>query len=238
MKTGRRAWKCELSTIDSAFLFAGMLTAATISTAIRRPRLRSATGRCAVPPGRLGLGAQRRGDVSHGWTPETGFSRTRWTGYDEALLLYILGLGSPTLPAAAGELRRLLLDLLLGDDLRPRNALLSGRCSSTNSRTCGSTFAAFATRSCASSAATTSRTVAARRSCTGNTRSETRCIRGLWRTLLGVDGERWPRLGQRMVNGIEREFFDYLARGAPSDRTTAPSPRGPWSPPCRSPPRL
>src|SRR5437763_7363553 len=28
MDTGRRAWQCELSTIDSAFLFAGMLTCA------------------------------------------------------------------------------------------------------------------------------------------------------------------------------------------------------------------
>src|SRR4051812_22072728 len=29
IETGRRVWQCELSTIDSAFLFAGMLTAAT-----------------------------------------------------------------------------------------------------------------------------------------------------------------------------------------------------------------
>src|SRR5246127_5407902 len=29
METGRRVWQCELSTIDSAFLLAGMLTAAT-----------------------------------------------------------------------------------------------------------------------------------------------------------------------------------------------------------------
>jgi hypothetical protein len=28
MKTGRRAWRCELSTVDSAFLLAGMLTSA------------------------------------------------------------------------------------------------------------------------------------------------------------------------------------------------------------------
>src|SRR5262249_3284851 len=28
IETGRRVWQCELSTIDSAFLFAGMLTAA------------------------------------------------------------------------------------------------------------------------------------------------------------------------------------------------------------------
>jgi hypothetical protein len=29
MGTGRRVWQCELSTIDSAFLFAGILTVAT-----------------------------------------------------------------------------------------------------------------------------------------------------------------------------------------------------------------
>src|SRR5689334_23555252 len=28
IETGRRVWQCELSTIDSAFLFAGLLTAA------------------------------------------------------------------------------------------------------------------------------------------------------------------------------------------------------------------
>ena len=28
MKNGRRVWECELSTIDSAFLFAGMLICA------------------------------------------------------------------------------------------------------------------------------------------------------------------------------------------------------------------
>ena len=32
IETGRRVWECELSTIDSAFLFAGALTAAPIST--------------------------------------------------------------------------------------------------------------------------------------------------------------------------------------------------------------
>ncbi len=36
--------------------------------------------------------------VSHGWKPETGFIRYRWQGYNEALILYVLGLGSPTHP--------------------------------------------------------------------------------------------------------------------------------------------
>jgi hypothetical protein len=34
--------------------------------------------------------------VSHGWRPEKGFIWYRWEGYSEALLLYFLGLGSPT----------------------------------------------------------------------------------------------------------------------------------------------
>ena len=32
MKTGRRVWRCELSTVDTAFLLAGMLTAAAYFT--------------------------------------------------------------------------------------------------------------------------------------------------------------------------------------------------------------
>ena len=36
--------------------------------------------------------------VSMGWYPERGFIEHDWTGYDEAMLVYILALGSPTHP--------------------------------------------------------------------------------------------------------------------------------------------
>ena len=40
--------------------------------------------------------AQNQGaTLTHGWKPESGFLEFRWEGYDEALLLYMLGLGSP-----------------------------------------------------------------------------------------------------------------------------------------------
>ena len=99
MQSGRRARQCELSTVDSAFLLAGALTA-----------------RCyfdrATPGERelrwLADSMYRRTDwqwaqnagatVTHGWTPEGGFLGYRWEGYDEAMLLYTLGLGSPTHP--------------------------------------------------------------------------------------------------------------------------------------------
>ncbi len=44
------------------------------------------------------------GDVlSMGWRPESGFISSKWVGYNEAMLLYCLGLGAPTnpLPASA-----------------------------------------------------------------------------------------------------------------------------------------
>ena len=103
METGRRVWNCELSTIDSAFLFAGMLTAAAYfdrDTAdeheIREPRRRRSTA-APTGTGRTNGGAT----VTHGWRPESGFLPYRWAGYDEALLLYLLGLGSPTHPLPA-----------------------------------------------------------------------------------------------------------------------------------------
>lgn len=36
--------------------------------------------------------------LTHGWKPKRGFIKYRWEGYDEALILYVLGLGSPTHP--------------------------------------------------------------------------------------------------------------------------------------------
>ena len=43
--------------------------------------------------------------VTHGWKPERGFIKYRWTGYSEALILYILGLASPTFPLPAESYR-------------------------------------------------------------------------------------------------------------------------------------
>ncbi|MES2363282.1 MAG: glucoamylase family protein [Pseudomonadota bacterium] len=39
--------------------------------------------------------------VCHGWKPESGFLPFHWKGYDEALIVYVLALGSPTHPIGA-----------------------------------------------------------------------------------------------------------------------------------------
>src|SRR5437764_8159693 len=99
MQTGRRAWVSELSTIDTAYLLAGALTAAAYfdRDGEKEREIRS-----------LADALYRRADwrwaqngalkVAHGWKPERGFLKYRWEGYNEALLLYVLGLGSPTYP--------------------------------------------------------------------------------------------------------------------------------------------
>ena len=99
MRSGRRAHDSELSTIDTALLLAGALTAAayydrdtkeeaevreTADALYRRVDWRWALNRGAT--------------LTHGWKPGRGFVKHRWEGYDEALILYVLGLGSPTFP--------------------------------------------------------------------------------------------------------------------------------------------
>lgn len=102
METGRRVWECELSTIDTTILLGGMLTALMYFDGDTREEREIR---------RLADALYRRVDwqwaqdgglaVSHGWTPESGFLKNRWEGYNEALILYILGLGSPTHPLPA-----------------------------------------------------------------------------------------------------------------------------------------
>ena len=99
MQTGRRAWQCELSTVDSGFLLAGALTAGIYFDADTADESEIRTLADALYRRADWQWAQNQGaTVTHGWKPESGFLTYRWEGYDEALLLYILGLGSPTHP--------------------------------------------------------------------------------------------------------------------------------------------
>src|SRR5512140_2631132 len=99
MRTGRRAWQCELSTIDSTFLLAGALTAGVYFDADTADEHEIRTLADTLYRRADWQWAQDRGTtVTHGWKPESGFLKCRWEGYDEAMLLYILGLGSPTHP--------------------------------------------------------------------------------------------------------------------------------------------
>ena len=100
--SGTRAWQCELSTVDSALLLAGMLTAAAYFDA-GTPAEREIRDLAERLYARVDWAWARNGGttVTHGWKPEGGFLPWRWEGYDEALILYVLGLASPTYPLPA-----------------------------------------------------------------------------------------------------------------------------------------
>lgn len=90
------ATKSELSSIDSALLMGGVLTArqyfhedaeiVRLATEIYR---------------RMDFQWMLNGDplvLSHGWRPESGFLTARWSRYSEFTIIYVLAIGSPTHP--------------------------------------------------------------------------------------------------------------------------------------------
>lgn len=102
MDTGTRFERVELSSIDTALLMAGVLFCREYfdATDAREAEIRS-----------LADSLYRRvdwtwmennpGRLSMGWHPETGFIPADWHGYDEAMILLVLALGSPTHPVSA-----------------------------------------------------------------------------------------------------------------------------------------
>jgi hypothetical protein len=101
MQTGRRDWRCELSSIDTAILIAGALAAAEYFDG-RGSHETEIRGLVKLLYERVDWAWMLNGHdtLCHGWTPEHGFLPYQWEGYDEALILYLLALGSPTHPVA------------------------------------------------------------------------------------------------------------------------------------------
>jgi len=99
MRTGERFEDSELSTVDTAILVAGALFCQSY---FDRPDPEEAEIRS------LADDIYRRVDwrwaqpnapaISLGWSPEDGFLKYDWRGYNEAMLVYVLALGSPTSP--------------------------------------------------------------------------------------------------------------------------------------------
>ncbi|MEP7028260.1 MAG: glucoamylase family protein [Candidatus Eisenbacteria bacterium] len=100
MNTATRTWDSELSTIDTALLFAGILDA---------KQYFNGSDPEEVMIRQLADSIYYRADwnfarnfnqgIMMGWKPGTGFNGFgQWVGYNEAMILYVLALGSPTHP--------------------------------------------------------------------------------------------------------------------------------------------
>ena len=95
-KTGERRWQSEVSSIDTALLLAGVLTARQYFR--DDPEIRQLATKIYE---RVDFHWMLNGQqllLSHGWKPETGFLKPRWDTYSEDTILYLLAIGSPTHP--------------------------------------------------------------------------------------------------------------------------------------------
>jgi hypothetical protein len=102
MRTAERFKTVELSTVDTSLLMAGVLFAQSYfdrgdptETAIRSTA-EELYERVDWP-----WEQARRPAISMGWTPEEGFHSYDWRGYNEAMIVIVLALGSPTHPVDA-----------------------------------------------------------------------------------------------------------------------------------------
>jgi hypothetical protein len=101
-ETGRRFGDVELSTVDTALLLAGALFCQSyfdgpgaVEDSIR------ALADSLYLRADWGWASPRPPAIGHGWLPESGYLPWDWRGYNEAMILYILALGSPTHPPSA-----------------------------------------------------------------------------------------------------------------------------------------
>ncbi|MDP4282218.1 MAG: glucoamylase family protein [Bacteroidota bacterium] len=100
MDTGTRKWDCELSSVDTGILMMGVLFARNYYNRNNKTegQIRKLAGQLL---GRidwnfmkLPAGSKYANTLSMAWTPEKGLEDFGWTGYNEALFLYVLAAGS------------------------------------------------------------------------------------------------------------------------------------------------
>lgn len=99
MHNGQRFGTTELSTVDTALLLGGVLLSQSYFDRNSRSE-REIRNLAEKIYGRVDWQwAQNRPPLlSLGWRPESGFISFDWRGYNEAMLMYVLALGSPTHP--------------------------------------------------------------------------------------------------------------------------------------------
>ncbi len=98
MGTGERAWKCELSPIDTGLFFAGAIVAREYfndpeTTALVNRLFHDVDWEWFLNGGST---------LAMGWHDEHGFSRYRWDQYSEDMMLGFLGMGALERPLPVG----------------------------------------------------------------------------------------------------------------------------------------
>lgn len=225
MRTGKRVWQCELSLIDTALLIAGVLVAGCYFD--------GGNGESEIRE--LSDALYRRVDwrwaqngapgVTQGWKPECGFLHYGWEGYNEAAILYVLGLGSPTFPFTPDVYRTWQLTYQW-ENLLDRHVLYSGPLFTHLFSHAWIDFRgirdAFMREKASDYFENTKSAIAIHREYgERNPYGFKAYSRDFWGVTAG-DGPAEPEMRE---NGQDRRFFGYMSRGVPygpDDGTIAP----------------
>ncbi len=227
MKTGRRAQKCELSTIDTAILLAGVLTSKAYFN--RKNKSENEIRRIAdelYARADWQWASNGKDSITHGWKPESGFLKARWQkGYSEAHILYILALGSPTFPVKPEVYKKWIstftLEKLYGLEYIYAGPLFIHQMSQIwidfknindeLNKKIGFTYFENSRKA----------TMIQRQYAIENKPGFKHYNKNCW----GITASDGPGPSTRKVNGVKRKFFGYKARGVPfgpDDGTISP----------------
>ena len=224
MASGKRVWDCELSLIDTALLMAGICAAGAFFDAPDEGDIRdTATGlfdRVDWLWAQIG-----NSTLSQGWRPDCGFLHYGWEGYNEALILYVLGAGSRTHALSPASFRDWTLtyqwEHMLGDTLLFSGPLFTHLFSHAwiDFRGIQDGFMQEAGSDYFKN------TLAAIRVHRAHAIRNPRGYAGYDRDFWGVTAGDGPGNLDRYSDGRDRRFFGYMSRGipyGPDDGTIAP----------------
>ena len=100
VNTGERLWDSEISSVDTAILLCGILCCRQhFENSEIRDLARAIFDRVDWT-----WLSEDTTLLPHGWLPEAGFLPYRWDYYSELMMMYLLGMGSSSHPAQAGNL--------------------------------------------------------------------------------------------------------------------------------------
>ncbi len=225
--TATRFANCEISTIDTALLMSGVLFARQFyngETAEEQEIRDLADKLYDRVEWTKALNAE--GFVSHGWIPESGMIPHVWKGLDEGPILMLMGMGSKTHPLPADCWDKYFASARL-ETVHGQRHMVFGPLFGHQYCHCWVDFRGLKNemvRRLGFDLFENSRraTLAQRAYGVANP--------GKWRGYSALDwgwtpggGPAWEK---RVVDGVEREFFEYIARGfpdAPDDGTIAPT---------------
>ncbi len=226
MKTGKRAWNCELSSIDTALFIAGVLTAGAYfrGEGDSESEIRQLADTLYS---RVEWDWMRNNSalLCHGWKPESGFLQWHWEGYQEALMLYILALGSPTFPieenSYAAWLSSYQWKTIYGIEFAYAGPLFIHQMSHVWIDFRGIRDAFMRDRDCDYFENSRRATLVQQQYAIRNPLDFEQYGEFCW----GITASDGPGEVVKTINGVQRQFFDYVARGVPygpDDGTLAP----------------